>query len=235
MHYIPPNNLRGHDLTPLLAARGLHPDWLAVNDFDPHSPQNIARYTYLRTAELVPFHYRTAVPELPELRAWIDTLVLTAREAQAERGGPIASVVNGPSLLLLGQTGVGKTYEVYGAMRELAITGVHAQWQATTSADLYAALRPRHGIDSEAEFRKYRDSPLLLVDDLGTERKPTEFTEEVNFRLINYRYERHMPTLITSNADAGTLRERLGDRVTSRLREMCDRVAIKGNDRRRAA
>ncbi|MEU4051319.1 ATP-binding protein [Streptomyces olivaceus] len=235
MQYIPPNNLRGHDLAPLLAARGLPADWLEVNDFDPHSPQNIARHTYSEVANLVPFHYRTAVPTLPELRQWIDGLVAAAKEAQAERHSPIASVTHGPSLLLLGVTGVGKTYEAYGAMRELAVSGVRCWWHVTTAADLYAALRPRHGVDSEEEFRRYRDAGLLLVDDLGAEGKPSAFTEEVNFRLINYRYERQLPTLFTSNADASQLRERLGDRVTSRLREMCQRIAIKGTDRRRAA
>jgi DNA replication protein DnaC len=235
MHYIPPSNLRGHDLTPLLAARGLDADWINLNDFDPYTPQNVARYTYSHVAELVPFHYRNAIATLPQLHTWIDTLVANAQEAQAQRDAPMATVVNGPSLLLLGPVGTGKTYESYGAMRRLAVTGVRAQWEATTAADLYAALRPRHGIDSEAEFRRYRDAPLLLVDDLGAERKPTEFTEEINFRLINWRYEHHMPTLLTSNADAGQLRERLGGRVTSRLREMCERIPLKGADRRRAA
>lgn len=235
MQYIPPSSLRGHDLAPLLAARGLDPGWIGLHDFDPHSPQNVARHTYLQAAELVPHHFRTAVASLPELRAWIDTLIREARRVQEERDAPMASVVHGPSLLLLGPVGTGKTHESYGVMRELAVSGVRAQWAATTAADLYAALRPRHGIDSEAEFRRFRDARLLLVDDLGAERKPTEFTEEVNFRLINHRYENHMPTLVTSNADAGQLRERLGGRVTSRLREMCERVAIKGDDRRRRA
>jgi DNA replication protein DnaC len=235
MQYIPPANLRGHDLEPLLTNRGLTLDWFTTHDFDPHSTANVARYTYSQTADLVPFHYRAAVPSLPQLRTWIDTLVAEATTAQAERGTPIAAINTGPSLLLLGATGVGKTHEAYGAMRELAVTGVSARWATTTAADLYAALRPRHGIDSEAEFGRYRDARLLLIDDLGADRKPTEFTEEVNFRLINHRYENHLPTLITSNVGPAELADRLGDRVTSRLAEMCERVAMKGNDRRRRA
>ncbi len=235
MQYIPPNSLRGHDLTPLLANRGRDLDWINQNDHDPHSPANVARYTYAEAARLVPFHYRNAVPTLPQLRDWIDTLVADALENQAERGAPIASITHGPSLLLLGVTGVGKTHEAYGAMRELSISGVYGQWAVTTAADLYAALRPRHGVDSEAEFRKYRDARLLLIDDLGAERKPTEFTEEINFRLINWRYENHLPTLMTSNVEPKDLAARLGDRVISRLAEMCERVPMKGNDRRRSA
>lgn len=235
MQYIPPANLRGHDIEPLLAARGLTADWFLTHDFDPHSTANVARHTYADVSRLVPFHYRSSASSLPQLRAWIDSLVAAAKQAQEERGAPIASVNVGPSLLLLGSTGVGKTHEAYGAMRELAVTGVTARWATTTAADMYAALRPRHGIDSEAEFRRYRDTPLLLVDDLGAERKPTEFTEEINFRLVNYRYEHHLPTLLTSNVDPKELAGRLGDRVTSRLREMCERVAMKGDDRRRRA
>jgi DNA replication protein DnaC len=235
MQYIPPASLRGHDLAPLLAARGLDADWINLHDFDPHTPQNVARYTYAEVARLVPFHYRSAVSSLPQLRVWIDSLVATAKETQEERGAPIASVNVGPSLLLLGSTGVGKTHEAYGAMRELAVSGVTARWEATTAADLYAALRPRHGVDSEAEFHRYRSARLLLIDDLGAERKPTEFTEEVNFRLINHRYEHHLPTLFTSNVEPKELAGRLGDRVTSRLAEMCERIPMKGIDRRRNA
>jgi DNA replication protein DnaC len=235
MQYIPPNNLRGHKLAPLLAARNLEQDWFNTNDFDPHSTANVARYTYSETSRLIPFHYRDAIPSLPQIHQWLDTLTAAARTAQQERDAPIASVVHGPSLMLLGATGVGKTHEAYGAARALAVSGVSAQWQVTTAADLYGALRPRHGIDSEAEFRNYRDARLLLVDDLGADRKPTEFTEEINFRLINHRYEHHLPTLMTSNVEPKELATRLGDRVISRLAEMCQRIPMKGDDRRRAA
>ncbi|MFF1709266.1 ATP-binding protein [Streptomyces sp. NPDC058268] len=235
MQYIPPSTFRGHDIEPLLANRGLTADWFTTDDFDPHSTANVARVTYGETAAKIPFHYRSARTTLPQLRTWIERLVADAKTAQAQRGAPIASITHGPSLLLLGVTGVGKTYEAYGALRELAVTGVYGQWAVTTAADLYAALRPRHGVDSEVEFARYRNARLLLVDDLGADRKPTEFTEEINFRLINHRYENHLPTLLTSNVGPKELAARLGDRVTSRLAEMCERISLKGDDRRRAA
>jgi DNA replication protein DnaC len=233
MQLIPPFDPKLYDLEPLLAARGLTAEWLNTDDGDPYSPSNVARYSILEAAKITPFHYRSARVTLPELQAWIDKLTDTARRDQAERGGSLATIAHGPSLLLLGITGVGKTHEAYGAIRELAVTGVASRWVVTTAADLYAALRPRHGIDSEAEFRKFRDARLLLVDDLGAERRASEFTEEVNFRLVNHRYERHLPTLFTSNVLPKELAGRLGDRVTSRLAEMCQRVVIKGQDRRK--
>lgn len=234
MQPVPPFNPKLYDLEPLFAARGLTPDWITKDDGDPYGPHNVARFSVLEAAKVIPFRFRTAQPTLPELRSWIDQLATIARDRQAQRGGSgAASVHHGPSLLLLGVTGVGKTHEAYGAIRDLAVAGVASRWVVTTAADLYAALRPRHGIDSEAEFRRYRDAQVLFVDDLGAERKATEFTEEVNFRLINHRYEKYLPTLLTSNVLPKELAGRLGDRVTSRLAEMCQRVVIKGNDRRR--
>jgi DNA replication protein DnaC len=231
--YTPPLNPRLHPgLDQLLAARGRDLAWLN-EDQDPESDANIARLNLTAAAEIIPHHYRTAISTTPALRNWVDAVVAEARHEQVARGRLFASAFRGPSLMLLGVTGVGKTHEAYGAIRDLAVTGVGARWTVTTAADLYAALRPRHGVDSESEFRMYRDARLLLVDDLGAARTPTEFTEEVNFRLINWRYERHMPTLLTSNCLPSDLAARLGDRVTSRLAEMCQRVSLKGTDKRR--
>lgn len=233
MQWTPALNPKRYHLEQLLAARGISLDWLNSGDTDPYEAANIARYSIVKAAEIIPFHYRSAITDSPEILVWINELTTEARETQAERGAPVASVNLGRSLLLLGPTGTGKTHQTYGAIRELAITGVAASWVVTTAADMYAALRPRHGIDSEAEFRRYRNASILLLDDLGAERKPTEFTEEINFRLINWRYENHKPTLITSNLVPKEISDRLGDRVTSRLIEMCQRVVFKGADRRR--
>lgn len=233
MQYVPPLDPRHHPgLEPLLAARGRTLDWLNGDD-DPESDANMARLNLTDAAKVIPFHYRTAVATEPELRTWVDAVAAEARAHQVRRGALIASAFRGPSLLLLGSTGVGKTYEAFGAVRDLAVTGVGARWTVTTAADMYGSLRPRHGVDSEAEFDRYRNARLLLIDDLGAARTPTEFTEEINFRLINWRYERHMPTLLTSNVLPAELAARLGDRVTSRLAEMCQRVVLKGSDKRR--
>jgi DNA replication protein DnaC len=231
--YTPPLKARHFpDLDQLLATRGRTIDWLNGNE-DPESDANIARLNLTHAAEVIPFHYRTAIATQPAIRQWTDTVAAEARREQVAAGRMFAAAQRGPSLLLVGSTGVGKTHEAYGAIRDLAISGVTTRWAVTTAADLYAALRPRHGVDSETEFRSYRNARLLLIDDLGADRKPTEFTEEINFRLINHRYERHLPTLFTSNVLPNELAARLGDRVTSRLAEMCQRVSMKGNDKRR--
>ena len=72
------------------------------------------------------------------------------------------------SLVLTGPFGTGKTWQAYGAIRRIATAGIiRCNWQAASFPDLLAALRPRDGVDAEAEYDKYADADLLLVDDLG--------------------------------------------------------------------
>lgn len=230
MQIIGPLDPQRNDLHKVLAARGITIDWLNTKDGDPYSPPNVARNMVALSEKIIPWNYRNAVADNPQIRAWVDELAQAAKDEQGH--SPVATVKHGRSLLLLGPTSVGKTHQSYGSIRDLAVTGVNATWRVTTSANLYAALRPRHGIDSEAEFRGYANANVLLVDDFGAA-KATEFTEEVNFRLVNHRYEHGLPTLFTSNLLPKELAGRLGDRVAARLGEMCQQLVITGPNWRR--
>lgn len=164
----------------------------------------------------------------PKVTAWADQIAHAGRPGP---GGP--GIAKGPSLLIAGPTGTGKTYQAYGAIRALLARGVRLRWEATTTADLHARLRPRVGRDAERDLRSLARCPLLLLDDLGAA-KASEWTEELTYRLINHRYEHMLPTLITTNLPTDQLRSALGDRVASRLAEMTDRVVLDGTDRRRS-
>lgn len=230
----PVDHMTPADLTgwqPILNTHNLTDADINNNSGDPHDRAAIARAEIHHANQHVPLIYRHAIADHTDARQWADTITTTARKHKRV----VPHIGNGRSLLLLGPTGVGKTHQAYGALRYLAPTGIRLRWAAISAADLYANLRPRTGIDTEAEFRTYRDAYLLLIDDLGAGRAPTEFTEEINFRLVNHRYEKQLPTIFTSNVLPKQLAERVGDRVASRLVEMCDRVVITGTDRRRAA
>lgn len=136
------------------------------------------------------------------------------------------------SLLVVGPTGTGKTHYAYSVLRAIAEAGSNTGWEALTAADLYARLRPRAGRDSEAEFDQIADAGVLFVDDLAAA-KLTEWTEEVTYRLINHRYEECLPGIFTSNVPPKELANALGERIASRLTEMCERVVLKGEDRRK--
>lgn len=174
----------------------------------------------------VPPHFQAAEVTVPEVALWTKRLVAFAVRRK------VPNVLVGPSLLLLGPVGTGKTYQAYGAVRLIVQSGAYCQWRFTTAADLYAQLRPRSGVDSEAVFREFADVKLLVLDDLGAA-KSSEWVEEINYRLVNHRYEHELPTLITSNVSPRHLTEYLGERVASRLAEMTTRVVLDGSDRRR--
>lgn len=181
------------------------------------------------TDNRIPPRFARATADHPDVLAWVGTLVRLARREARSPG--FDHLRTGPSLLLAGPVGTGKTYQAYGVLRALANEAVSTAWEFTTIADLYGALRPRQGADTETEFRRIMGARLLVVDDLGAS-KDSEWTEEVNYRLTDHRYKHELPTLFTSNVPPRELPARLGQRVASRLTEMTTTVTITGHDRR---
>lgn len=177
----------------------------------------------------VPPRFAEAAIDNASVAAWAQGLVDGALRSPSLRPG----IGCGPSLLIVGPTGVGKTHQAYGAVNQLSRTGLLRGWLFTTGPDLYGSLRPRSGVDSEHLFQDVLRAPLLIVDDLGAA-KTSEWVEEVNYRLVNTRYEQQRPTIYTSNLTGAQLREVVGERVASRLTD-CHQVALKGPDRRRQA
>lgn len=179
-------------------------------------------------AARIPRRYRDALADHAEVTAWVKEIAAAGRPGPG--GAP--GIDHGPSLLIAGPTGTGKTYQAYGAIRSLLSAGVRLRWEAITTAELHATLRPRQGHDGERRFQELAHSPLLLLDDLGAA-KASEWTEELTYRLIDHRYAHELPTLITTNVPIADLRTAVGDRVASRLAEMTHRVILNGPDRRR--
>jgi len=203
--------------------RAEHPD----ADLDPHWIETNRERAEARLSA-VPRHYAEALPSDPAVIAWVRDLVGHAVVNQRAFNPRVST---GPSLLILGSVGTGKTFEAYGAVRALAHSGISCPWLLTTAADLYADLRPRDR-GNAADFDRYADTALLVLDDVGAA-KGSEWTEEINYRLINHRYERELPTIVTSNLAPRELAGVIGERVASRLAEMAVRVVLTGADRRR--
>lgn len=73
--------------------------------------------------------------------------------------------------------------------------------------------------------------PNLIIDDMGVE-KPSEYVRQATYFLINEREMRELPTFITSNFTLDALKRHIDDRISSRIRGMCDVVELFGGDRR---
>lgn len=72
---------------------------------------------------------------------------------------------------------------------------------------------------------------LLILDDLGKEKR-SEWTDQILYEVINARYERKLPIIVTTNFNASELAEHLDDSVASRIVEMCNFVNVTGKDHR---
>lgn len=185
-----------------------------------------------RVAEWVPLVFEDATVTKPEVRDWVKELVATAVTGM-QAGHPV--VRQGRSLVLAGNTGTGKTWNVWGALRALSVSGVHCWWRCVSAPDMFALLRPRHGVDSEdvfEEFTSVERSAVLVIDDLGSV-KDSLWTEEMLGRIVNRRYEWMLPTVITTNVPPAEFGARFGDRVASRLTQMATVVPMLGPDLRR--
>lgn len=138
---------------------------------------------------------------------------------------------NKKGLYLYGGAGTGKTYALYGAYRILKIKNILCiLWNVTA---LLAELKACYSSDDgeQAIHSIVIDSRILFLDDYGVE-KQTEWNTEMMYRIINYRYENMLPTFIASNLSLQELAEKSGDRIASRIAEMCQVIKMDGNDKR---
>lgn len=95
---------------------------------------------------------------------------------------------------------------------------------------LYLAKRD-YKDDTDYQDSLLNSGRVFILDDIGVE-KVSEFVEEFMYLLINAQYEKVYPVVITSNLPLSKLAEKLGDRIVSRIKEMCEVIEIKGEDKR---
>ena len=144
-----------------------------------------------------------------------------------------ANLDAGNGLWLYGGLGTGKT--------ALAMIVSKAAIDAGRTVAIYSCPRllavMRESIDRDGLLSfvdRLAAADLLHIDDLGAEHR-TEWVLEQLYSLINARYEEERSTIVTSNLGPidQQLQEQLGDRVVSRLEQMCDPLAVYGPDQRR--
>ena len=157
-------------------------------------------------------------------------------------------------LLLLGPIGVGKTHLAVGIMQELIqqkgipclfydyrelLKEIQNSYNASVQATELDVLRPVF------------ETEVLVLDELGAV-KPTEWVWDTVSHILNTRYNDNRTTIITTNftdeaagaeakvsttaaralaaARKETLGDRIGDRMLSRLHEMCRTLKLDGPD-----
>ncbi len=102
-------------------------------------------------------------------------------------------------LVLTGAYGVGKTHLAAAIANERDRLGHPALFVVVPDLLDYlrAAFNPQSNLSLDRRFEEVRRSPMLVLDDLGTE-SATPWAKEKLFQLINYRYVARLPTVVTT-------------------------------------
>jgi len=157
---------------------------------------------------------------------------------------------DGSGLLIIGKIGVGKTHLAVGIMKEL-ILGRGIGCLFYDYRELLKEIQNSYNESVKATelevLRPVFDADVLVLDELGAV-KPTEWVWDTVSLILNTRYNDNRTTIITTNFPDGapaltsslsparsasreeTLGDRIGERMRSRLHEMCRIIQIDGQD-----
>ena len=161
-------------------------------------------------------------------------------------GYPVTT--EGRGLLITGSIGVGKTHLSVGILQSLivekGVRGLFCDYRELLK-EIQHSYNPQVHTTELDILRPVFDAEVLVLDELGAS-KPTEWVWDTVAHILNTRYNDKRTTIITTNyADQPpggvatgpqramrdeTLGDRIGERMRSRLAEMCVVVEMRGTD-----
>ena len=139
-------------------------------------------------------------------------------------------------LIMSGDYGLGKTHLALATARKAVKTFAKeylkkhphtltyigdSKIQFLSSSEMIQNIRDSYDSDNinEQELMSgYKNTPLIIIDDLGTE-KASEWQKEKMYMILDYRYRQLKPTIITTNLGSGELKEQVSLRVMERMIE----------------
>ncbi len=164
-------------------------------------------------------------------------------------GYPVTT--EGRGLLLTGDVGIGKTHLAVGILHALilekGVRGLFCDYRELLKR-IQESYNPLVATTELQILAPVFEAEVLILDELGAQ-KPTDWVWDTVALILNTRYNDKRTTLITTNypnapaalaqqrtAAPGnvmreeTLGDRIGERMRSRLAEMCVEVKMRGND-----
>lgn len=144
-------------------------------------------------------------------------------------------------ILFMGKCGVGKTHLSVAIIRELIEKGIPCMFYDFRDLlkEIQSSYNPQSQISEFSVLEPVLTIEVLLLDELGAA-KVTDWMRDTLTYILNTRYNENLTTIITSNwldekkdNNDEILEERIGERLRSRLSEMCKVYEIIGQDFRR--
>jgi DNA replication protein DnaC len=155
----------------------------------------------------------------------------------------------GRGLLLTGSVGVGKTHLAVAILQNLILEkgakGLFCDYRELLKR-IQESYNPTVATSELQILAPVFEAEVLILDELGAQ-KPTDWVWDTVALVLNTRYNDKRTTLITTNyPNAGaalarpadksmreeTLGDRIGERMRSRLAEMCVEIEMRGTDLR---
>jgi DNA replication protein DnaC len=203
----------------------------------------------LKAAE-IPVRYRDCTldafdPTYPGANPSLGNALRTARKFAETY--PVDTA--GRGLLFVGTAGLGKTHLAVGVLqrlvRERGAKGLFCDYRELLK-NIQNSYNPEVRTTELELLKPVFAAEVLVLDDLGAQ-KPNEWVWDTVALILNTRYNDKQSTIITTNypdlpaaggnlsdleraAREPTLGDRIGDRMRSRLAEMCVRVDMQGID-----
>jgi DNA replication protein DnaC len=78
---------------------------------------------------------------------------------------------------------------------------------------LRSTFNPESKVSYDQLFEEVKNSPLLILDDLGKQ-STTPWAEEKLYQIINHRYNAHLPTVFTTNCSLDEINSPISSRLS---------------------
>ncbi len=158
-------------------------------------------------------------------------------------------VTDGKGLLLIGSIGVGKTLLAVGTLQALIVersaTGLFYDYRDLLK-DLQNSYERKVDRTEREILEPVFEVDVLVLDEIGAS-KASDWASDTIAHIVNTRYNDRKTTIVTTNhanlppaapvdreswsaPREGTLGDRIGERMRSRLQEMCVVVEMRGED-----
>ena len=136
-------------------------------------------------------------------------------------------------MLLMGQSGLGKTYLMHAIAKRLIQRGQNVL--IISAYKFLETARKAYMSGNSDDLDALMDADVLMVDDMGAEPLMENITIVQWFNLINERQLRGKGTIISTNLMEDELRRRYTERIASRLMNntQCRLIQFAGEDVRR--
>lgn len=136
-------------------------------------------------------------------------------------------------LLLQGVAGTGKTTLLWAIYSLFSLMNTAMLYTSSQKLFDYYTLMMS---GTSVIYNEYKTERRLFIDDLGAEPARCLYfgVEYLPIQeVLSYRYERQLPTIITTNLSDTMIRERYGERISDRFAEMCTILRFSGKSYRK--